>query len=138
MGVTLRRRALATREELEELLKISATTSERVRGLLGAGLHASEIARTTRVTVSALRNWSTGQAEPRPDAAITLDDLRATAKILLDGHMEPGRIAHWLRGWNPKIDARPLEIIADTPMSVRAAAHGEVLDSEFAPVPAPA
>jgi hypothetical protein len=123
------RTAAATppRTSLEDCLLPNATTSERVRGLLAIGLHASDIANATGVTVSGLRNWGTGQAEPRPDAAISLDDLRATVKILLDGNMEQHRVAHWLRGWNPGLEARPLEIVRTRPMDVRAAAIGEAL-----------
>jgi hypothetical protein len=114
-------------EQLQRSLAPAATTSERVRGLLAIGLHASEIARTTSVTVSALRNWSSGQAEPRPEAAIALDDLRSTAKILLDDGMEPARVAHWLRGWNPQLGARPLERVATAPADVRKAAQAASL-----------
>jgi hypothetical protein len=120
------RRGRPNPDELEEWLKPSATISERVHGLLEIGLHASDIAKTTGVSVSALRNWSTGQARPRPDASIALDDLRASARILLEGGMHPDRIAQWLAGWNPKIEGRPLDIIGTRPMDVRAAAHGEV------------
>jgi hypothetical protein len=123
-----------TKELLEEWLKPTATTSERVRALLAIGLQPADLSRSTGLTVSAVRNWSMGQAEPRPDAAITLDDLRAVAKILLDGEMEPQRVAYWVRGWNPRIDGRPLDVVAEKPMEVRAAAHGEVLDREPAGV----
>jgi len=123
-----------TTTNVEECLRPIATTSERVHGLLTIGLHASEIAAATGVSVSGLRNWGTGQAEPRPDAAISLDDLRATAKILLDGGMEQRRVAHWLRGWNPNLEARPLELVSERAMDVRAAALGAVLETGLAPV----
>jgi len=116
-----------TREQLDRWLSPTATTSERVQGLLAIGLSPADLSRAFGLTVSALRNWGTGQAEPRPDAAITLDDLRAVAKILLDGDLEPQRVAHWMRGWNPRIESRPLDSVATKPMEVRAAAHGEVL-----------
>lgn len=121
------RRGELAPDELLGLLKASATTSERVRGLLALSLLPAEVARACRVSVAALRTWATGQAQPRPDALISLDDLRATAKILLDGGMEPERAANWLRGWDPKIDGRPLDVISSRPMEVRAAACGEIL-----------
>ncbi|MDW5597782.1 hypothetical protein VSS74_25745 [Conexibacter stalactiti] len=116
------------RAALGYALAPAATTSERVRGLLDIGLHASELARVAgSVSVSAVRNWAADQAEPRPHAAIALDDLRAVAKILLDSGMEPRRIGHWLRGWNPLLENRPLDLIATVPMEVRRVAHAETL-----------
>jgi len=95
-------------------------------------LPASQIARAVGVTVSAVRNWSTGQAEPRTDAAITLDDLRATTKALLDGGMEPERVARWLISRDPKSRQRPLDAIASRPTEVLAAAFDEVLEKKLA------
>ena len=116
-----------TRDELDQWLAPTATTSERVRALLAIGLHPADLSRAFGLSSTALRSWGRGQAEPRPDAAITLDDLRAVAKILLDGDMEPERVAHWIRSWSSTLDARPLDIIATDPMKVRAAAHGQFL-----------
>ncbi|MDQ3935273.1 MAG: hypothetical protein M3340_11670 [Actinomycetota bacterium] len=83
---------------------------------------------------SAVRNWRTGQAKPRPDAEIVLDDLRAAAQILLDGAFEPERIGLWLKSRNREYfdDARPIDILPKDPMRVLTAAHREVLEQRIA------
>jgi hypothetical protein len=122
----------ASTEDLETWLKPSATIQEQVLALEGLGLAPSDIARATSVTTHALRSWLKGTARPRPGATLALDDLRATARILLgslqsDGRPEPERVANWLRGWNPTLEGRPLDLIAVAPGAVRAAALGEDL-----------
>jgi transcriptional regulator with XRE-family HTH domain len=119
-------RLAATPSQLKQWLKPTATTSEQIRALEGLGLAPSEVARAASVTPNALRSWLSGKARPRPKAAIALDDLRATANILLDD-LEPERVASWLRGWNPAIDGRPIEVIGTAPGKVRAAAFDETL-----------
>jgi len=78
-----------------------------------------------------LRNWSAG-AEPRLDAAITLDDLRAVTTVLLDGGMEPERIAYWLISRDPKTRERPIDQIASRPTAVLSAAVDMVMDDKLA------
>jgi hypothetical protein len=113
------------------MLASTATTSERVQALLAIGLRSADIARCSGVSQSALRNWSAGSAQPRPDAAVALDDLRTVAKVLLDGGITRDRAVSWLTSRDPEQfhDCRPLDLIRSEPMSVLAAAHGAVLDA---------
>lgn len=121
-----RRRVRLDRRELDHLLAPTATISERVKGLLGLGLPAAEIAKAVGVgSTSTLRNWATGDTEPRADAVIALDDLRVTATVLLDGGLEPERAVSWLLSRDPKHleNERPIDIVRTAPMKVLAAAH---------------
>jgi DNA-binding transcriptional regulator YiaG len=116
--------------DVEEMLAPTATTSERVRGLLALPLSPAVIATATNSSPSTIRNWSIGQTEPRPDAAIALDDLRMVAKALLK-HLEPERAARWLTSRDPnRLDGmRPVEMIRIDPMAVLAAANAENLSA---------
>jgi hypothetical protein len=112
------------------LLGPTATTAERVRGLLGAGLSAADVAATSGVSVSALRNWGSGDAQPRNDSAIALDDLRAVVTILLTGGLPAARATGWLTSRNDRFgDDRPIDLLRVNPTAVLSAAHGVVLDA---------
>jgi hypothetical protein len=120
---------MASTAELDRLLHTTATTRERVRGLLAVGLHTSDIADAAGVSESAVRNWSSGQTEPRPHPEVILDDLRAAARVLIAGGIDPARAVRWLKSRNrePLHDQRPLDVLPVDPMRVLAAAHEEVL-----------
>ena len=120
---------MTRKKDLTELLVPTATAAERTQGLLML-LPPAIIADAVGVKVSSLRNWVSGQSQPRSGSAILLDDLRATAKILLDGGVDPGRARAWLTSRDPKAwdGMRPVEAIRLDPMDVLAAAHGVVLD----------
>lgn len=117
--------------ELGCLLGPTATVTERVEGLVMMGVPLATIAQATRSSVSTLRNWTSGQTQPRPDAAIALDDLRMIARALLEG-LEPERAAAWLSSRDPERfeGARPFEIIPIDPMDVLAAASEAVIDAQ--------
>jgi hypothetical protein len=119
-------------KELSKLLAPTSTTSERTRGLLVL-LHPTILADAVGVKVTSLRNWSSGQSQPRSDAAIALDDLRATAQVLIDADVDANRAAAWLTSRDPSTweGMRPVEKIRIDPMDVLAAAHGVVLDLEL-------
>lgn len=70
------------------------------------------------------------ETEPRPDAAIALDDLRATAKVLLDGGLEPARIVSWLMSRDAASfeNGRPIDCLRRSPVRVLSAAQLEVLE----------
>lgn len=121
-------------EDLRVLLAPTSTTPERLRGLLALGLTGAAVASAVGVSASALRNWTAGIAEPRADAAITLDDLRAAAKALLDGHVEPARVTSWLTSRTPRLrgNQRPLDLLATTPVEVLVAVHEHVLEGRLA------
>lgn len=127
------RRSRPTPGELGRLLSPTSTTAERVRGLLGAGLSATDVAATSGVSVSALRNWGSSDAQPRNDAAIALDDLRAVVKVLLAGGLPPARATGWLTSRNEGFgDERPIDQLRVEPTVVLSAAHGVVLDAQLA------
>jgi hypothetical protein len=63
-------------------LERRSTTQERVRALLEAGIPAYAIAETTGASISTLRNWSSGVAEPRREAAEGIDSIRNLMRIL--------------------------------------------------------
>jgi hypothetical protein len=109
----------------------TATASERIRALLVL-LPPAILADAIGVKASSLRNWASGQSQPRPGAAIALDDLRATAKVLLDGKIEPERAAAWRTSRDPDRweGTRPVECIRLDPMDVLKEAHGVVLQQE--------
>lgn len=115
--------------DFERLLATTATSSERVRGLLALGITTATLADITRCSESATRNWKSGQAEPRADAAMVIDDLRITALVLLRAGLEPERAANWLTSRDPDHFGamRPIEMIRIDPMEVLAAAHETVL-----------
>ena len=130
---TTTRWAKPTPERLREWLSQTATTSERVHGLLALGLPAAHVAEALGVTVSALRNWSSGQSLPRPDAAIALDDLRYVAWLLLvDGGMECERVARWLTSRDAKSQHRPLDLIRTRPTDVLTAAYALTMPKKLA------
>jgi DNA-binding transcriptional regulator YiaG len=120
-----------TREDLREALfsglRTRATTRDRVRALL-ALISAKYVAAATGVSINTVRNWSAGKAEPRPDAALTLDDLRTVADTLLRGGMEPDEAANWLISRNPDSKIRPIEEIGANPTEVIANAVDESLE----------
>ena len=129
------RRGEITPEQLRTWLARDATTQERVHALLAIGIPAAHLADAVGggVTVSTLRNWSTGQAEPRPDTAIALDDLRTAAWLLLvEGGMERERVGRWLLSRDPKTRERPIDRIATAPTDVFADAMGEVMPMKLA------
>jgi transcriptional regulator with XRE-family HTH domain len=126
------RRSRRATQDLRDRLGTAATTSERVRGLNEVGLPASQISRAIGVSPSTLRNWVAGQAEPRLDAAITLDDLRAVTTVLLDGGMEPERISKWLISRDARTRERPIDQIASRPTDVLTAAVDMVMDDKLA------
>lgn len=123
-----RRRRLSV-EELQALLRPTATTQERVRGLLEVGLQTRHLASVTGVSDGAIRTWLAGAVEPRPNASIVLDDLRTTIKLLLDHGLEPERAALWITSRDPERfgDDRPIDVLPKRPSSVLAAAVGQVL-----------
>jgi hypothetical protein len=118
-------------KDLSRLLLPTATASERTRGLLVL-IPPTILADTVGVKVTSLRNWASGQSQPRSDAAITLDDLRATAKVLLDGRVDAERASAWLTSRDPSRweGMRPVEAVRVDPMDVLGAAHGVVLELE--------
>jgi transcriptional regulator with XRE-family HTH domain len=119
-----------TVRDLQQSLAPTATTAERVKALLAVGLTAADIAELTGVSVSAIRNWSAGQASPRPDAERVLDDLRHTVAVLLDSGLEPDRAARWLKSRRTDEDfdnERPIDLLREKPLSVFAAANEELV-----------
>jgi len=117
--------------DLEHMLMPTATAAERTQGLLVL-LHPTVLADAIGVKVSSIRNWASGQSQPRSNAAIALDDLRTTAKLLLDGGLDPERVSAWLTSRDPSYwdGMRPVEAIRLDPMDVFAAAHGVILEME--------
>lgn len=124
----------ASPHQIKAWLKPTATTSEQIQALEGLGLAPSELSTAASVTTHGLRAWVLGKSKPRPAAAIVIDDLRACARILVDSFdpesLEPDRVVSWLRGWNPELNARPLDIIASDPARVRAVALEETFDQD--------
>jgi DNA-binding NarL/FixJ family response regulator len=112
---------------LRWLLTAPATTSERLRGLMALGLTPTQIAQATGVSPSTVRKWSRGLAQPRPTAATTLDDLRTTATVLLDGGFEPERVAPWFTSRHIQTGERPLDRLRKSPAAVLAAAANDAL-----------
>jgi hypothetical protein len=129
-SATKKGRALDTDAKLKRLLSPLATNAERVRGLLLLGLAPATIALATRSSVSTVRNWTAGDTQPRMDAEVVLDDLRMTARMLLDGY-EPERVARWLTSRDPdRFDgSRPVDMIRLDPMDVLAAAQAALLEN---------
>ena len=125
-----RRRPRLDKRELLFHLAPTATTSERVEGMLSLGLKANELADVTGATESSVRNWIAGDTEPRPETAMALDYLRAVLKALLDGGMEPERAVRWLTSLDPSRfgEERPIEVLQTTPGRVLSAAIDETLD----------
>jgi hypothetical protein len=93
-------------------------------------IHPAILADAVGVKVTSLRNWASEQSQPRSDAAIALDDLRTTAKVLLDGGVAPERVSAWLMSRDPSRweGMRPVEAIHVDPMEVLMAAHEVVLE----------
>jgi hypothetical protein len=118
---------------VERKLGSFSTTAERVDALTEI-LDGPLVARAASVTSTAVRNWMEG-AEPRTDAAMTLDDLRSVVAVLLDGDFEPERIKSWLLSRNDDwLEAkRPIDEISRTPGLVLAAAHDAVAVRRFGP-----
>lgn len=115
------------------MLGSSSTTAERVQALV-AVLDAGLVARVAGVTSAAVRNWMDG-AEPRTDAAMTIDDLRSVVAILLDGEFEPNRVKSWLLSRNQDWlqGARPLDEISRVPAVVLGAASDAVMVHRYGP-----
>jgi hypothetical protein len=111
---------------IERKLGSSSTTSERVDALVSI-LDAPLVARSAGVTPAAVRNWIDG-AEPRTEAAMTIDDLRSLVAVLLEGGFEAGRVKSWLLSRNKDwlSDGRPIDEISRIPSVVLAAANDAV------------
>lgn len=117
--------------DLEQALRSSSTTAERIEALLALGIPPEILARGLGVrSASTLRNWTSAKIAPRPTTAITLDDLRLTAQVLLEGGLPPARIGSWLISRNAEWLAgeRPIDCIATTPMRVLSAAQDTVIE----------
>lgn len=117
----------------ERKLSASSTTAERVEALASI-LGPRLVARATGVTSNAVRNWIEG-AEPRADAAMTIDDLRSLVGALLDGGFEPERVRSWLVSRNDEwLDGqRPIEEISRIPLVVHGAARDALAVHRFGP-----
>ena len=117
----------------ERMLGTSSTTAERVQALVSV-LDAALVARVAGVTSAAVRNWMDG-AEPRIDAAMTIDDLRSVVAILLDGGFERNRVRSWLLSRNDDWlqGARPLDEISRVPAVVLGAASDAVMVHRHGP-----
>jgi transcriptional regulator with XRE-family HTH domain len=100
-------------EEVAAGLKPEATTEERVQALLSLGIYVSELAEVCGISISGLRNWTSGDARPRRSAAIALDRLRVVAAILVQAGLEDDRVGHWLRALDPDTQSTPLELLPD-------------------------
>ena len=106
-------------------LATTATTSERVRALLAVGLSPAFLATATGTSPSTIRNWTSGSTQPRPEAKLALDDIRAVAATLLDAGLEAERVAEWLTSRDAdRFDGlRPIEMVVRDPLAVLAAAR---------------
>jgi predicted transcriptional regulator len=102
-----------------------------VKGILGIGMSASELADLSGTTESSVRHWLGGETEPRPDAAVALDYVRAVVKALLDAGMEPERILRWLMSLDPEHfgTERPFDVLKVAPMKVFTAALEVALEA---------
>ena len=116
---------MRTRVDLGERLATTATTSERVRALLAIGLSPAFLATATGTSPSTIRNWSNGSTQPRPEAKLALDDIRAVSATLLDAGLEPERVAEWLTSRDAqRFDGlRPIEMVVRDPIAVLVAAQ---------------
>jgi hypothetical protein len=112
-------------------LKPTATTSERVRGLLAVGLTRSDIVKATGVAERTFSNWKSGRSNPHADVASSFDDLRFVAMILIEGGVFPERVGRWLLSRNSQyLDGqRPVDLIQSSPQAVISAAQAEVPDT---------
>jgi DNA-binding NarL/FixJ family response regulator len=117
-------------EELREWLAPSATSTERIRGLLAMGLSPTHIARATGVSQSTVRSWSGGRAVPRMSSALILDDLRMVAAVLLDGGLGRDQTVAWLTSRDMRTGERPVDALARRPSDVVAAALREIAFDE--------
>lgn len=126
-----RRRPKLNGSELLRYLAPTATTKERVKGILAVGMTAGELAEITGTTESGVRHWAAGGTEPRPEAAMALDYVRAVLKALLDGGMEPERALRWLMSLDPEHfgSERPFDVLQTAPMRVLTAALEIGLDA---------
>jgi hypothetical protein len=125
-----RRRSLSA-TQLKNMLDPTSSTSDRVRALI-ALLGAAELAAVTSsdhgadTKESTIRNWASGQAEPRRNVAIVIDDLRTAAKLLLDADKTPAETRQWLLSRNTALilhgaqddPRRPIDLITDQPTRV--------------------
>jgi hypothetical protein len=117
-------------DELMQNLAPTSTNPERVRALLRLDLTPKMLAHATGCqSLSTLRNWSTGQTQPREDAALALDDLRLVALTLLQAGLAPERVGRWFASRDPERfgGMRPFERFVVAPMEVLSAAQGDAL-----------
>jgi hypothetical protein len=113
------RREQIDSDTLQDWLKPAATTPERTKALIAAGVPSWAIAAATGSSTGTVRNWQLGETEPRPQAALLLDYLRASMSILIQGGFPPNRAALILQSVeeNPPYE-RPIEIIGERPERV--------------------
>jgi hypothetical protein len=117
---------------LRDLFAPTASHQERVAGLLELGLPPAAVAEAVGTSSSTLRNWRTGRSQPRHEASIVLDDLRATAVALLDSGLSRDEAGAWLMSRDRSIGGRrPIETAAQDPIKVleAATAFGEALQA---------
>lgn len=116
---------MKTGATIADHLATTATTSERVQALLAIGLSPAFLATATNTSPSTIRNWSNGGTQPRPEARLALDDIRAVAATLLHAGVEPERVAEWLTSRDPERleGLRPIEMVVRDPLSVLVAAR---------------
>ena len=117
----------ATRSELA-----TPNTQDRVLATLRSiGLSESDIARATGANVRTVRRWSSGEAQPQPEYAERLDDLR-TVVAELGTALPPEAITAWLRGRNLAIDrTRPLDLLSRGEFDRVAAVAEKTVEGEF-------
>jgi hypothetical protein len=112
----------ATQRALAERLSPNTSVSEHVQGLLDIGLSTEDIARVAQTSPRAVRNWRSGQSQPRNLMSAAVDDLRAITLVLLHEGLKPQQAAQWLRSRRLETGQRPIDEIAFMPIEVIRAA----------------
>ena len=103
----------------------TASAEERTNALLLAGFSVEELSLALGVSENTVRNWAEGSAQPRRPVERALDDLRTVMVALDEAGIRAGRAVNWLRSRNRAWlgNERPLDVLADDPLLVFAAAE---------------
>lgn len=120
-------------KDLRRALGPTSTTAQRVSALKSIGFTLVVLAKTLRITPQTLREWESGQVQPREAAAANLDNVRFAALVLLEHGTAPEEIQPWFvsrRGVVDGFDPSPAALIADDPERVLAAAQAHASGDE--------
>jgi hypothetical protein len=94
-----------------------ATIPERMHAFREMGLSSWLVARATNTSPSTIRNWLSDQSRPHPSAVDTIDVMRTSLRILVDGGMPYERAVEVMRS-REQVVKEGVSVAGDRPIDI--------------------